>query len=95
MNDRKRRVIRLLESYLNDFRGESVQEMYGNGSKIKIHDILYSTNSNSLMLETVIVLGDVINEDVMDRKLADILIQDALVYFYPDIPIKTYVRFDV
>jgi hypothetical protein len=95
MNDRKRRVIRLLESYLNDFRGEAVQEMYGNGSKIKIHDILYSTNSNSLMLETVIVLGDVINEDVMDRKLADILIQDALVYFYPDIPIKTYVRFDV
>jgi hypothetical protein len=95
MNDRKRRVIRLLESYLNDFRGDAVQEMYGNGSKIKIHDILYSTNSNSLMLEAVIVLGDVINEDVMDRKLADILIQDALVYFYPDIPIKTYVRFDV
>jgi hypothetical protein len=95
MNDRKRRVIRLLESYLNEFRGDAVQEMYGKGSKIKIHDILYSTNTNSLLLEAVIVLGDIINEDVMDRKLADILIQDALVYFYPDIPIKTYVRFDV
>jgi hypothetical protein len=95
MNDRKRRVIRLLESYLNDFRSEAVQEMYGSGSKIKIHDILHSTNSNSLLLEVVIVLGNVINEDVMDRKLADILIQDALVYFYPDMPVKTYVRFDV
>jgi hypothetical protein len=95
MNDRKRRVIRLLESYLNDFRGDVVQEMYGNGSKIKIHDLLHSTNTKSILLEVVIVLGDLINEEIMDRKLADILVQDAMVYFYPEIPIKTYVRFDV
>ena len=69
--------------------------MYGKNSRIKIHDINYSTNTNSLLLEAVIVLGDVINEEVMDRKLADILIQDALIYFYPETSIKTYVRFDV
>lgn len=95
MKDRKRRIIRLLESYMNEFQGESVQEMYGKGSKIKIHNIDYSTNTNSLFLEAIIVLGDLINEEVMDRKLADILIQDALIYFYPDLSVKTYVRFDV
>lgn len=95
MSDKKRRIIRLIETYINDFQGESVNEIYGHGSKIKIHDLLYSTNTNSLFLEVVIILGNIINEDVMDRKLADILVQDALIYFYPDIPIKTYVRFDV
>tara|TARA_R110000868_G_scaffold111863_1_gene301709 strand:+ start:473 stop:760 length:288 start_codon:yes stop_codon:yes gene_type:complete len=95
MSDKKRRIIRLIESYINDFQGKSVQEMYGKNSRIKIHDINYSTNTNSLLLEAVIVLGDVINEEVMDRKLADILIQDALIYFYPETSIKTYVRFDV
>lgn len=95
MSDKKRRIIRLIESYINDFQGESVQEMYGKNSRIRIHDINYSTNTNSLLLEAVIVLGDLINEEVMDRKLADILIQDALIYFYPETSIKTYVRFDV
>jgi len=95
MNDRKRRIIRLIETYINDFQGESVQEIYGKGSRIKIHDLLHSTNTNSILLEVVIVLGDLINEEIMDRKLADILVQDAMVYFYPEIPIKTYVRFDV
>lgn len=95
MNDRKRRVIRLIEIYLNDFQGESVHEIYGKNSRIKIHDISYSTNTNSILIESIIVLGDLINEEVMDKKLADILIQDALVYFYPDVPINSYVRFDV
>jgi hypothetical protein len=36
-----------------------------------------------------------INESVMDKTLANILIQDALVYFFPDQKIKTYIRFDV
>jgi hypothetical protein len=40
-------------------------------------------------------LGDTITEQVMDRKLADVLIQDAMVYFFPNQSIKTYVRWDV
>jgi len=95
MSDRKRRVIRLIENYINEFQGESVQEMYGKGSQIKIKEIMYATSAKSILVEAVIVLGDVINENVMDRKLADILIQDALVYFYPEHSIKAYVRFDV
>ena len=95
MSDRKRRVIRLLENYINDFQGESVQEMYGKGSHIKIHEIMYSTGAKSVLVEAVVVLGDIINENTMDRRLADVLIQDALVYFYPEHSVKAYVRFDV
>ena len=95
MSDRKRRVIRLLENYINDFQGEAVQEMYGKGSHIKIHEIMYSTGAKSVLVEAVVVLGDIINENTMDRRLADVLIQDALVYFYPEHSVKAYVRFDV
>ena len=95
MSDRKRRVIRLLENYINDFQGEAVQEMYGKGSHIKIHEVMYSTGAKSVLIEAVVVLGDVINENTMDRRLADVLIQDAIVYFYPEHSVKAYVRFDV
>ena len=54
-----------------------------------------SASQKALLFEVVIVLGNTISEDVMDRKLADILVQDALTYFFPDQSIKTYVRWDV
>lgn len=93
--NRKEKIFSLIEYYLNDFQGEAVEEIYGKGSKIKIHNITYSTHHSSIMVEAVIILGETITEEYMDRKLADILIQDALLYFYPDKSIKAYVRFDV
>jgi hypothetical protein len=95
MLDKKRRFFRLIETYINDFRKESIEEMYGVGTKIKIHSMSESVSQKSLLFEVVIVLGNTISEEVMDRKLADILVQDALTYFFPDQSIKTYVRWDV
>ena len=80
---------------MNDFQGNAVQEMYGEGARIKVHSMNESYSEKSVLFEIVIVLGNTINESVMDKTLANILIQDALVYFFPDQKIKTYVRFDV
>ena len=84
-----------MESYMNDFRGNAVQEMYGKGSYIKIHNLNFSVTQQSVLLEAVVVLGDLITEEHIDRALADVLIQDAMVYFFPECSVKTYVRFDV
>ncbi len=95
MLDKKRRFFRLIETYINDFRKDSIEEMYGVGTKIKIHSMSESVSQNAILFEVVIVLGNTISEEVMDRKLADILVQDALTYFFPNQSIKTYVRWDV
>jgi hypothetical protein len=80
---------------MNDFQGDAVQKMYGDGARIKVHSMNRSYSTKSILFEIVIVLGTTINESMMDKTLANILIQDALVYFFPDQKIKTYVRFDV
>ena len=95
MSDKKRRLFRLIENYINDYQKEAVESVYGKGTYIRIHSMTESYSTKSLLFEVVIVLGDTISEQVMDRTLADILIQDALVYFFPDQNIKTYVRWDV
>jgi hypothetical protein len=95
MLDKKRRLYRLLETYINDYRGEAIEEMYGKGTKVKIHNLNYSTSTKSILVESVVVLGETINESIMDKSLVDILIQDAMVYFYPEASLRTYVRFDV
>jgi len=95
MLDNKRRLFRLIENYINDYQGGAVQEMYGKGSYIKIHNLNFSVTQQSVLLEAVVVLGDLITEEHIDRKLADVLIQDAIIYFFPECSVKTYVRFDV
>lgn len=93
--DKKQRLYRLIESYINDSKGNAVQEVYGKGTKIKIHNINFGVTSKYVLIEAVIILGDIINEQTIDKELANILIQDACVYFFNDYIIKTLIRFDV
>lgn len=93
--DNKRRLCRLIEMFINDFQNEAVECVYGKGTTIKIHTIDFGVTTNVIKLEAVIILGDVINEDVLNGTLAEVLIRDSMVYFFPDSIIKTYVRFDV
>jgi hypothetical protein len=93
--DNKRRLCRLIESFINDFQIEAVESIYGKGSTIKIHTIDFGVTTNVIQIEAIVMLGDVINEDVLVGTLAEVLIRESMVYFFPDSAIKTYVRFDV
>jgi len=63
-------------------------------SRIKIHSMSTSVKNNSIMLEAVVMLGETINETILDETLAQVLIQDSVVYFFPDSVVQTYIRFD-
>ena len=91
----KERIIQILEHYINVLKKRDVELMYGINSKIKIQNLEYSISSKSLYLEAKIILGDTIDESVMDRSLADLLIQDSLVYIFEDLPVKVSVEWDV
>ena len=95
MHDKKRRMCRLIESYVNDFRGDFIEDSYGKGSKVKIHNIDFANSTKSVIIEAVIVLGDTISEEYLDRELVDYLIQDSLVYIFPELNTKCMIRWDV
>lgn len=94
MIDNKRRLFRLIEFYINDINKKYVEEMYGPRTIIKIHSLSESYRTNSMLFEVVIILGEVINESVMDKTMAETLVRNALVYFFPEQIIKTYVRWE-
>jgi len=93
--DNKRRLYRLLEVYLNGFKSDLVESIYGKTSYIKVHTVTFGISDNSVLVELVVILGDVINEEVLDTSLAEVLIKDALIYFWPEKKISTLVRWDV
>lgn len=77
MSDKKRKIYGLIEYYINDFRGVAIQEVYGTGTKIKIHNLDYTTQGKFVLVEAKIILGEIISEQVMERELIDYVIQDA------------------
>jgi len=93
--DNKRRLFRLIETYLNEFKGELVESIYGDRSKIKVHTVNFGVSDNSVLVELVVILGGTIKEDTLDTSLAEILVQEALVYFFPEKNIQTIIRWDV
>lgn len=96
MSDKKQRFFRLLESYINDYQKDAVELMYGKGSKIKVHNWSHNNKGDTFLFELIIELGDVINESVMDKTMSEVLLRNALVYFYPETQnVKCIVRFEV
>jgi hypothetical protein len=96
MSDKKRRFYRLLEYYINDSRKEEVELMYGKGSKIKVHNWTHNTKGDTFIFELIVVLGDTINESVIDKNMADALLKESLQFFYPEVKnVNCMVRFDV
>ena len=91
----KDRIIRILEHYINVLKKNEVHLMYGTNSRIQIKNLDYSITSKSLYIEAKIILGDIIDESVLDRSLADLLIQDSLAYVYDDVPVKVSIDYDV
>jgi hypothetical protein len=52
------------------------------------------TQKKSVVIEIVIVLGDVISEAVMDERMATVLVSDGLGYFFPELSVHLIHRWD-
>ena len=79
---------------MNVIKKNDVELMYGKGTKIEVRNINPSISSNSITVEVVIILGEVINEEVLDSSLTPYLIQDILELIFPDVMTKTIVSWD-
>lgn len=80
--DRKRRIYKLIESYVNQHNKLSFEEFYGSGAKVCVKNITYVTASKALLLEANVILGDKIDEFSLEPVLAEFLLENALYYLY-------------
>jgi hypothetical protein len=90
-----KRICKLLESYINGFRRDAVESFYGKGSVISITNLTYALKSKTIIVELTIKLGDLITEEIMDTSMSEVLVSDAMVYFNPNLNIRTIVSWDI
>ena len=85
---------KIIERYLNRNKQDLIKSWYGEGSYIKIHNIDASYTKKIVIIDVKIILGKIINEEVMDRGLVDYLIENVLDILYPDFFHKSIITWD-
>lgn len=93
--DRKRKFCRLIEKIINTKKKDLIFEAYGENSFIQIKNLNYSISNPTILVEATIVLKDEIDESILDRSIADYIIIESIPYFFPDIPTKVLINWDV
>jgi hypothetical protein len=92
--DKMKRFYRLIELYLNDSNRESIEGFYGKGTVVKIKSISYSKKINIALVDAVIVLGELINEEVLETAPIELLIKESVKFFYPEYNVNTLISWD-
>ena len=90
-------LFRWLELYINQTCRQEMETYYGEGSKIKFKSVSESIKEKTLLFEAVVVLGDKIDENILESEFAHILICDAIsmLHIFPGEPkIKTLITWD-
>ena len=59
--DNKRRLYRLIEGYLNEYKKDVVESFYGKGSSIKINRVDFGVTKNYVSIDAKILLGKTIS----------------------------------
>lgn len=95
MKSKRQTFCWLLEKFINEGKKDVLETHYGKNTTVKIPNINFGITSKSLIVECVIVLGDMINEDVIERKYIDYLVNSACDYFFGGYSVKVMIRWDV
>lgn len=93
--DTKGTIKSLIESLINDTKREVFESMYGINSKFQVRDIGYSDRNKILYIDAKIILGDTIDESVIDPEMINFLILDNIKYIYNDVNLNLTISFDV
>lgn len=93
--DTKGAIKGLIESLINDTKREVFESMYGINSKFQVRDIGYSDRNKILYIDAKIILGDTIDESVIDPEMINFLILDNIKYIYNDVNLNLTISFDV
>jgi predicted Co/Zn/Cd cation transporter (cation efflux family) len=58
----KDRFCRIIEKFVNESRTDTMNLIFGNGSKIKVKNIDYSTTTKSIYIDVVVIVGEEIDD---------------------------------
>jgi len=84
-----------LERSTNLLYGDMIEELYGNGSKIKVSALDYSTATKRPFAHITLYMGVINEETVSSTDLIELFVNDAWEYIEPNKKLDVVVSVDV
>jgi hypothetical protein len=93
---KRHKFCRVIEIFINETRRDVMDYMFGIDSKISIKNIDYSFTSKMIYIDAVIILGETIDELMLDSsEVVSELIKESMEYISPHDKLAITVSFDV
>ncbi len=83
-----------MNRYLAESCQDTIESFYGNGAKIRVKNLTYSLSNNLILVDSKIILGEVISEEVMENEMCDLLIRETIEPIFPNQHIKVMISWD-
>lgn len=90
----KKKLFKLIEKYVNFLRSKEMELIYGKGSKLKVHSISESVKHKTILIECIVIFGDIIEESMLDESAVDLYVRESIKDVFPNAKIQTMVRWD-
>jgi hypothetical protein len=86
---------KILEEYIDENEKYDVEGFYGRGSEIQIRSMEFSPTRKLCKIDCVVILGEKIEEDLLDTEFCQHVVSDACKLFLGNYTIVCSVKFDV
>lgn len=97
---KKERFSRIIESFVNEQRKDSLELFFGTNSKLKIQNIDYSDRLKTIIIEAKVIFGGDFDESFTDftyffDEMLGVFIKDAVEYIEPNAKIALTISYDI
>ena len=84
----------VVEKLINALERKNIEQFYGEGTYLKIRDVIFSHVQNNCLVDCVVILGKDIETTMLDDDMTRMLVYNIMDKLYVDMVVNVMVSHD-
>lgn len=84
----------VVEKLINALERKNIEQFYGEGTYLKIRDVIFSHVKNNCLVDCVVILGKDIETTMLDDDMTRMLVYNIMDKLYVDMVVNVMVSYD-
>lgn len=84
----------VVEKLINVLERRNIKQFYGEGTYLKIRDVIFSHVKNTCLVDCVVILGNDIEITMLDDDITRTLVYNIMEKIYVDMVVNVMVSYD-
>ena len=84
----------VVEKLINALEIKNIEQFYGEGTYLKIRDVIFSHVKNTCLVDCVVILGTNIETTMLDDDITRMLVYNIMDKLYVDMVVNVMVSYD-